>query len=152
MKTIRAVEESLTKRKDKPKVVVCFQTDGEENASWAHNWEDLHGLVTAKTAEGWEFNFMGAGLDAYVQARKMGVTGQSTMSYQTDRGGTMAAFAASAGNTRLFSSGARANTQYTNSQKVASGDRYAGRHGVDDTVPGMSPPKKPPVGRSNRKP
>src|SRR5262247_4061670 len=32
-KTIKAVEYALTKRSDKPKIVICIQTDGFENAS-----------------------------------------------------------------------------------------------------------------------
>ena len=48
------------------------------------------------------------------------------MSYdRTSKGATRAAFAASAGNTRLYAAGARADTSYTIDQRIASGDRFA---------------------------
>lgn len=144
VKTIRAVEEVLAKRADKPKVVVCFQTDGEENASREFKWEDLNGLVTMKTAEGWEFNFMGAGIDAYHQAERMGVMAQSTTSYDASNvGTTRSAFFSSASNARAFATGASASTQYSAQQRVASGDQFAARHGVGGPVTATKP-KAPP--------
>jgi hypothetical protein len=38
VKTIRAVAKSLEDRHDDPKIVICFQTDGEENSSTEHTW------------------------------------------------------------------------------------------------------------------
>jgi hypothetical protein len=40
-KTIAAVEDSLAKYDTVPKVIVCIQTDGEENSSTEHTWEEL---------------------------------------------------------------------------------------------------------------
>ena len=123
--TIHAVAASLEKRADKPKVVVCFQTDGHENASTENTWENLKALIKAKQEEGWEFNFMGAGIDAYEQASQMGIGAGSTMSYDAeDVGATTAAFAASSRNTRSYVSGQSTSTAYTARQKRASGDKY----------------------------
>src|SRR5262245_60445054 len=55
-KTIRAVEKSL--KGGNPKVVVCIQTDGHENASTEHTWDELNALIREKTAAGWQFNFL----------------------------------------------------------------------------------------------
>lgn len=128
-KTIQALEAAVNGKTEKPKVVVCIQTDGQENQSGReYSWASLKALIEAKTKEGWQFNFMGAGIDAYDQGQKMGIAAMGTMSYdQTDRRATRAAFAASANNTAMWASGARADTTYTMAQRSASGDRFAHR-------------------------
>ena len=125
VKTIRAVEESLNARDDKPKVVICFQTDGEENSSRQHTWAELNDLIKEKTLAGWEFNFMGAGIDAYQQASKMGIATLNTVSYDSSSiQATCSGFQASASNARGFGTGALRNTGYSVQQKMESGDRF----------------------------
>lgn len=127
-KTIKAVEEALTKRDVQPKVIICIQTDGHENCSTAHTWADLNALIKEKSALGWQFNFMGAGIDAYEQGRKMGVSAECTLSYDSkDRAATRAAFAATAMNTASFSAGLSCSTAYDARQKAASGDAFRAR-------------------------
>ena len=107
------------------KVVICIQTDGQENASKKHTWEQLNALIKRKTAKGWQFNFMGAGIDAYAQGRRMGLNDGQTMSYDSgDRISTVSAFSAQAHNTRLYASGSLADTNYTSAQKKMSGDKF----------------------------
>lgn len=123
--TIHALEKALAAKDSKPKVVVCIQTDGEENASHLHTWEELRGLIDQKQKEGWQFNFMGAGIDAYQQASRMGIAAASTMSYDSsDLAKSRAAFTMSAGNTRSFAAGLSANTSYSLGQKQAAGDAF----------------------------
>lgn len=125
VKTINAVETSLEKRTDSPRVVVCFQTDGFENQSMEHTWEELHALITKKQDEGWQFNFMGAGIDVYEQAAKMGLSRGSTMSYDSsDLGSTQSSFRASASNAASFGAGRTVSTQYSVRQKLDSGDKF----------------------------
>lgn len=125
-KTIRAVEESLTKRDDKPKIIICFQTDGEENVSKEYTWAQLRELISEKTALGWQFNFMGAGVDAYAPAAKMGINAASAMSYDhQDVKRTKAAFSGHAQTSRLFGTGQVHNTSYSGSLRAAAGDRFA---------------------------
>lgn len=125
-KTIKAVEASLKEMAKKTKVVVCIQTDGEENESRQHSWEALSALIKEKTAAGWQFNFMGCGIDAYAQGAKMGIAPMSTMSYDRhDRAATRSAFAASAMNAASFSTGERANTKYTMEQRAMAKDAWA---------------------------
>ncbi len=54
-------------------MVICIQTDGLENASTEHTWAELNLLIKEKAKLGWQFNFMGAGIDAYEQGRQMGI-------------------------------------------------------------------------------
>jgi hypothetical protein len=141
MKTIQALDAAVATKKTKPKVVVCIQTDGEENSSGReYTWAGLKALIEAKTKEGWQFNFMGAGIDAYDQGQKMGIAAMSTMSYdQTDKVATRAAFAASASNTMEWGAGLRADTTYTMAQRSASGDRFAHRAQQQTHVPLATP-------------
>lgn len=120
--TIKAIE-AQDKAKD-AKIVVCIQTDGQENESRKHSWEELKSLIAEKTKAGWQFNFMGAGIDAYQQGAQMGFSAAQTMSYGKDRRSTIAAFQASASNTRSFAAGLSANTDFSSGQKRMSGDRF----------------------------
>lgn len=69
---------------DATKVVFHVDTDGYENASREHTKETIKALVERKTAEGWEFKFIGSG-DLESQARDVAAqsAGVSMQSYQT---------------------------------------------------------------------
>jgi hypothetical protein len=125
-KTIEAVEASLATRPAE-KVVICIQTDGHENASTEHSWNDLNALVKEKAAKGWQFNFMGVGIDAYDQAAQMGIAPAATVAYDhRDAQATRAVFAATAQNAREYASGIRPGSSYRAEQKRAAGDVFAG--------------------------
>ena len=128
--TIKAVEASLEASLSgvaETKVVICIQTDGQENESKEYGWGDLSALVEEKTALGWQFNFMGAGIDAYDQGARMGIAVDQTLSYDhLDPMAHKAAFMAAAENTRSFSRGAVKSTSYSDEQKRAAGDKYTG--------------------------
>lgn len=121
--TIRAVRESLEGRDD-VKVIFAIQTDGQENRSQENSWDGLRALIAECEKTGWQFNFMGCGIDAYGQGARMGIRRENTISYGADQAATVAAFAATAENTRLYASGARADVSYTREQKMRSGDRF----------------------------
>lgn len=122
--TIKAVEEAVAREEKKPRVVVCIQTDGEENQSQAHTWADLSALVKAKQEEGWQFNFLGAGIDAYKQAALTGISASGTMSYGVGMAETQSAFRSYASNTVNYSSGMAASMDFVDDQKAAAGDLY----------------------------
>lgn len=121
--TIRAVRESLEGRDD-VKVIFAIQTDGDENRSRENRWEDLRALIAECEKSGWQFTFMGCGIDAYGQGARMGIRSENTVSYGKDLLATRAAFAATAENTRLYAAGTRADVSYTAEQKMRSGDRF----------------------------
>ena len=124
VKTINAVEASLL-HEVAAKVVICIQTDGQENSSVEHNWAELNALIKDKSAKGWQFNFMGVGIDAYDQGARMGISPAATMAYDhRDRQATVAAFGASAENARRYARSECDDTDYRPAQKVAAGDRF----------------------------
>jgi hypothetical protein len=107
-------------------VVICIQTDGQENSSTEHSWNELNALVKEKAALGWQFNFMGVGIDAYDQGARMGIAPAATVAYDhRDPQATRAVFAASAENTRDYALGRCARPVYAEKHKRAAGDRYA---------------------------
>lgn len=121
IKTIEAVDKAVA-GSDK-KVVICIQTDGQENASGPeYTWDRLSRMVKEKRKLGWEFNFMGVGIDAYDQAGKMGIARGSTISSTMDSAHQASAYAAMASNTRSFSAGRASNTSFSAAQKMAAGD------------------------------
>lgn len=139
-KTIAAVEKKITNLKGAgeadPKVVVCFQTDGEENCSRKHTWAELNDLIKAKSAEGWQFNFMGAGIDAYQQAARMGLSADHAMSYDSlDLRSSRSAFSARGAGTVLFASGASDEMAISLGEKLAAGDKFDPALQVAATVP-----------------
>lgn len=128
-KTIRALEKAVDRKKTdgtgEPKVVVSIQTDGEENASKDHTWSELKELIGQKQAEGWQFNFMGAGIDAYQQSARMGLSADATVSYDSsDLAATRSVFASAALNSVNYATGVTSTTNYTASQKMSAGDRF----------------------------
>jgi hypothetical protein len=129
-KTIKAVEKSVAGNPAN-KVVICIQTDGHENSSTEHNWAELNALIKEKTEAGWQFNFMGASIDAYQQASRMGISSDKTLSYDSkDRAAANAAFEATAENTVMYALGASAGTDYSLQQKRAAKDEYRERRRV----------------------
>jgi hypothetical protein len=78
-KTIKATEETIARRRDKARVIVVFQTDGQENASREHNIEELRDLIERRKVEGWQFIFLGADIDAYETASSFGILKEATL-------------------------------------------------------------------------
>lgn len=142
-KTIKAVEKATEGDTD-TKVVITIQTDGQENASREHTWDELNAIIKEKTAAGWQFNFMGASIDAYQQASKMGIGANQTISYDSQNvGATRAAFAGSASNTRIYASGQSLGTGYSADQKAAAHDAYAAMHQANTPLPHPAPAAVP---------
>jgi Mg-chelatase subunit ChlD len=133
-KTIKAVEKAVSGNPSN-KVVICIQTDGQENSSTEHTWDQLNALIKEKFEAGWQFNFMGAGIDAYQQASRMGIAADQTLAYAKDAESSRAAFRATAENTALYSRGRAASTAYSKRQKHAAADKY-------DPDPNGSQPKE----------
>lgn len=123
--TIEAVESAVRRAKDDPQVVICIQTDGQENKSRSHTWAELSKLIEAKQEAGWQFTFLGAGINAYDQAARLSINTANTISYGTDMGATRAAFSSLSANTVAYAStGNAASINFSSIQKNAAGDRF----------------------------
>jgi hypothetical protein len=123
-KTIKAVEIALRERQIHPKVVICFQTDGRENASTEYTWTDLNALIKEKAALGWQFNFMGAGIDAYDQGHRMGFAEDNIVSYALEADATRAVFLSRAARTAAYARGAVPDMAFSPAEKRAAKDKF----------------------------
>ena len=66
----QGAREATGLRKDD--VVFVTVTDGEENQSREYTLEKVRQLVADRTADGWQFVYLSAGLDAYADAGRLG--------------------------------------------------------------------------------
>ena len=118
---ITATDSVMVTRKAN-KAIVVVQTDGQENASQKYKLADIKVMIEQRQSKGWEFVFIGAGINAFDDAVKMGINTINPMSYTPDAAGTRATFSAMASNTAGYSSGHRPTMNFTLAQSVASGE------------------------------
>lgn len=121
-KTIKAVEKAV-EGSDK-KVVVAIQTDGLENASVEHTWADLNRLIKEKTTDGWQFNFLGTGIDAYNQSTKMGIDPSMVASSGMSAREIRSSYRSMSHNVASYASGQSTGTCFQAFQKADMGDKY----------------------------
>jgi hypothetical protein len=82
------------KVKDDHAVLVVILTDGQENASKEYSRQEVFNLIEEKEKEGWQFAYLGANQDAYVEGQKLGVSAGSTINFgQTKTAETFSAMA-----------------------------------------------------------
>jgi len=140
IKTIEAVDRAVGS--EKKQVVICIHTDGLENASGPeYTWERLNNLIKEKIKLGWQFNFMGVGIDAYDQGKKMGINVGSTMSTTTDPMQMKRAYSTLGGQTAMYASGQSGSTEWSLSAKAGAGD-YTATGGNKPTTAGKTAPIK----------
>lgn len=119
--TIRSIETATMGRPD-ILVSITIQTDGKENDSRTTK-QELAQMISAKTELGWQFQFMGCGIDAYLDGHSMGLNDGAIINYGKTQEMTRSVFTASADNLRAYAAGHAANTCYSDMQKFHSGDR-----------------------------
>lgn len=73
-------------------IVFVTVTDGEENQSSEYTLERVRKLIDERTAEGWQFVFLSAGLDAYGDASRLGVDPGATQAWKGDSQNARLAF------------------------------------------------------------
>lgn len=85
-----AIGKTIAKFEGKKKVIFFIETDGYENASREYTASSLKALVEKKKADGWDFNFVGADLDAATtasMASNFGVSASKTMVFNKSDAG-----------------------------------------------------------------
>ncbi len=68
--------------KHEEEVVFITVTDGEENSSRTATLEHVRTLIDAGKESGWSFVFLGAGLDAYADAHRLGYDTDSVQAWK----------------------------------------------------------------------
>lgn len=108
--TIDAVGKRLseTKEEDRPsKVLFVIMTDGMENASREYDVSHVKEMIEHQQNKyGWEFIFVGAGIDAYAVGNTIGIKSENTMNTRATADGMSAMYCAmSAATTSLRAKG-----------------------------------------------
>jgi uncharacterized protein YegL len=81
---------------DRPnKTLFVITTDGHENASYLYNHQMVSSRIKMQTEIGWEFLYLGANVDAYREATKMGIRRERTANYIFDDKGIKEVYNAS---------------------------------------------------------
>ena len=126
VKIIKATAKAVKKRRDEPLVLVVIQTDGYENVSQKYTAADLAKLVKEKTESGWQFVFLGAGLDAFDAARSAGFRIDRHKTVQYDRNHSADVFRETAKNSVEFLSSSQPDSlNYSPSQRAKVRDKRA---------------------------
>lgn len=120
-RTIQATDEVAGKNKAS-KIIVVIQTDGEENSSHDFKLDQIKSMVEERQGKGWEFVFIGAGINAFAAGTSFGIQALNTMSYGANEANTRAMFGATACNSVAYASGALQNMNYTANQSALSGE------------------------------
>ena len=78
------------REEDRPKkTVFVIITDGLENASRRHTYDEVRRMVERQRERyGWEFLFLGATMDAISAARRFGIRADRAVRYECDAKGT----------------------------------------------------------------
>lgn len=134
--TIDEIERALGERRN-IKPIMVIQTDGQENSSHLHTYTDANGherrgvthedvkaLISQKERAGWEFVFMGCGINAYLDGMKMGLPVEKIVSYGASPEQTESVFRSTANAMKSYISGASMTTMYSAEEKAAAGDQY----------------------------
>lgn len=73
-------------------VIFVITTDGLENASSRHTYQEVRQAVEKHREQGWEFIFLGANMDAVGEAGRIGISADRAATYYADSDGIDAAY------------------------------------------------------------
>ena len=78
---------------DRPeKTLFVITTDGMENASRRYTYDRVRTMIEEKKAQGWEFLFLGANIDAAREAARFGIGADFAADYHADSAGTASVY------------------------------------------------------------
>jgi hypothetical protein len=134
-KTIATTAEALLLHGGRPKVVTCFQVDGVEGCSTEHTWEELNTSIKSKVAQGWQFNFLGAGGAVPEQISLMGIPASHVVKYDRRSTGRMRkVMHAAAANIVAFARGDQDSTGFSARQRLETGDSFRSPRTDDPSI------------------
>lgn len=84
------------REEDRPeKTLFVITTDGMENASQIYSYEKIHKMVKRQQEKyNWEFIFIGANMDAGMEAKRFGIREERAVNYVCDEEGTASLYSA----------------------------------------------------------
>lgn len=94
-KTIKSLKKRIKNldKKDRPeRTLFVIITDGEENSSRIYDKEKIFKMINKKEKNGWNFIYLGANQDSFVEGSKMGLKQGKTLNYDATSDGINYAF------------------------------------------------------------
>lgn len=85
---------NIVKRYEKENVVFVIITDGLENSSSEFTRNQISRMISEKQEKGWEFVFLGANIDAKVEAENIGIKRSHAATFHNDSAGMAVNFCA----------------------------------------------------------
>ena len=101
-------------------VIVAVITDGNENASRSWSRHQVIRDIGARTAEGWQFTFLGADENALDQGLSLGFDARSLLTWQRSEKGTAGAMKSLSDSSRRLRSGLSDRIDYTEAERLAA--------------------------------
>ena len=99
-KTIAALEDDW-KREQPERAIVVIVTDGEENSSHEYKKEKIKEMIQARQESGkWAFIYLGANVDAFAEADRMGIALANAAGYTNTSAGNRAMYATASSGVR----------------------------------------------------
>lgn len=121
IRTILDKEKQVLEQGGKPAVVITIQTDGEDsNGNLAELQECKRQIARVRQAYGWQFQFLGVGIDAYQLSTTLGIAPLSTMAYDPDR--SQDAFSSAGNRAVSFITGRAKDAGFSQQDRIAAGD------------------------------
>jgi hypothetical protein len=114
------------KEEERPeKVLFIVSTDGEENSSQEYNKSMIREMVEHQTnVYSWDFTFLGANMDAMLEATSLGVKAEAALTYGANHFGTASTFnmiAEKSANYRSLSRGiASSSLQFNDEERTVA--------------------------------
>ena len=91
---IRKVQKQTTEAFRAEKVIFVIITDGQENSSKEYKYADINKLIEHQQKKyGWEFLFLGANIDAFDEARNLGIPLDHALKFDANHAGVGSAWA-----------------------------------------------------------
>ena len=81
---VRGINEFTPRCCPMDQILVIIQTDGMNNASREARINNVKELISKKQEEGWLFTFLGANLDAILEAGNMGISQDHAMQFNSN--------------------------------------------------------------------
>ena len=104
-----------------------------------------------KSAAGWQFNFLGTGIDAYDTGAKMGVAAMHTMSTGRSAKHVRASYVAAAESALNYATGRASSTEFSLAARASSGDQFYQKVGLGTKSSPVQPPAPSPAPKRRHK-
>jgi hypothetical protein len=115
-KTITAVQERQAKDDAGNKPIIMIVTDGCENNSVEWKADPVKALCEKCTADGWQFLYLGADVDAFAGAAAFGISTDNTINFAKSKHSVLNVMNVTSANVANYRTGA-AGVTYTASQR-----------------------------------